>query len=132
MSGAASGVPAVPPALVSARALVAALVRLGVRDVVLAPGSRSAPLAYAVADASARGELTLHVRIDERDAAFLALGIARGRALDAPADSREPRVTPAPVAVVTTSGTAVANLHPAVLEADHAGVLALAQCDGGL
>lgn len=122
MSGAASGVPAVPPALVSARALVAALVRLGVRDVVLAPGSRSAPLAYAVADASARGELTLHVRIDERDAAFLALGIARGRALDAPADPREPRVAPVPVAVVTTSGTAVANLHPAALEADHAGV----------
>ena len=88
----------------------------------MSTGSRSAPLAYAVADASARGELTLHVRIDERDAAFLALGIARGRALDAPADSREPRVTPAPVAVVTTSGTAVANLHPAVLEADHAGV----------
>ncbi|NKX92346.1 2-succinyl-5-enolpyruvyl-6-hydroxy-3-cyclohexene-1-carboxylic-acid synthase [Sanguibacter hominis ATCC BAA-789] len=122
MSGAASEASAVPPALVSARALVAALVRLGVRDVVLAPGSRSAPLAYAVADASARGELTLHVRIDERDAAFLALGIARGRALDAPVDPREPRVAPAPVAVVTTSGTAVANLHPAVLEADHAGV----------
>lgn len=122
MSGAASGASAVPPALVSARALVAALVRLGVRDVVLAPGSRSAPLAYAVADASARGELTLHVRIDERDAAFLALGIARGRTLDGPVDPREPRVAPAPVAVVTTSGTAVANLHPAVLEADHAGV----------
>ncbi|EYR61809.1 2-succinyl-5-enolpyruvyl-6-hydroxy-3-cyclohexene-1-carboxylate synthase, partial [Actinotalea ferrariae CF5-4] len=57
--------------------------------------------------------LELHVRIDERDAGFLALGMARGAALGG--DAR-------PVAVVTTSGTAVANLHPAVLEAHHAGV----------
>jgi 2-succinyl-5-enolpyruvyl-6-hydroxy-3-cyclohexene-1-carboxylate synthase len=88
-----------------ATALVDELVRCGVRDLVLAPGSRSAALAFA---AHVQDGLRLHTRIDERSAGFLALGIARtGRR---------------PVVVVTTSGTAVANLHPAVLEASHAGV----------
>ena len=86
-----------------ARVLVDELVRGGVREAVLAPGSRSAPLAFALHDADAAGRLRLHVRIDERTAAFLALGLAKasGRA----------------VPVVTTSGTATANLHPAVVEA---------------
>jgi 2-succinyl-5-enolpyruvyl-6-hydroxy-3-cyclohexene-1-carboxylate synthase len=99
----------VPPAVTAARALVADLVSRGVRDVVLAPGSRSAPLAYAVAEAADSGRITLHVRIDERTAGFLALGLSKG-------------AEGAPVAVVTTSGTAVANLHPAVLEASHTGL----------
>ncbi|WAL41560.1 2-succinyl-5-enolpyruvyl-6-hydroxy-3-cyclohexene-1-carboxylic-acid synthase [Brevibacterium sp. BRM-1] len=95
-----------------ARALVSALLGAGVRHAVISPGSRSAPLAYALAAADAAGALTAHVRIDERDAAFLALGIAKGeRAAGRP---------PAPVAVVTTSGSAVANLHPAALEAAYA------------
>lgn len=106
-----------PPAVVAARRLLAALVRLGLRHVVVAPGSRSAPLALAAAEAATADDLTLHVRIDERDAGFLALGLARGTAALGEA---------APVAVVTTSGTAVANLHPAVLEAHHAGVALLA------
>ena len=89
-----------------ARALVEGLLGAGVRDVVLAPGSRSAPLAYVLFEADRVGLLTLHVRIDERSAGFLALGLAKG--------------SDRPVAVVTTSGTAVANLHPAVLEAFHA------------
>jgi 2-succinyl-5-enolpyruvyl-6-hydroxy-3-cyclohexene-1-carboxylate synthase len=89
-----------------ATVLVDELVRSGVRDLVLAPGSRSAALAFAAH--AAQGRLRLHTRIDERSAGFLALGIAR--------TSRRP------VAVVTTSGTAVANLHPAVLESSHAGV----------
>ncbi|WP_375432392.1 2-succinyl-5-enolpyruvyl-6-hydroxy-3-cyclohexene-1-carboxylic-acid synthase [uncultured Friedmanniella sp.] len=89
-----------------ARVLVEALLTAGVRDVVLTPGSRSAPLAYELFEADRIGLLTLHVRIDERSAGFLALGLARGSGLV--------------VAVVTTSGTAVANLHPAVLEAWHA------------
>ena len=84
------------------------LVREGLRHVVLAPGSRSAPLAFAGHRAALDGRLTLHTRIDERSAGFLALGLA--------VTSRSP------VAVVTTSGTAVANLHPAVLEASHRGV----------
>lgn len=79
------------------------LVHLGLRDVVLAPGSRSTPLALA---ASARRELTLHVRLDERSAGFFALG----RAL----------VSERPVAVVVTSGTAAAELHACVAEADFA------------
>ena len=90
------------------RTVLDELVRGGVRHLVLSPGSRSAALAFAAHDLAAAGELTLHVRIDERSAGFLALGLAR--------TSRRP------VAVVTTSGTAVANLHPAVLEASHAGV----------
>lgn len=109
------------PATTAARVLIQALAALGVQDVVLAPGSRSAPLAYAVADAAkpdgSRPEhaprMNLHVRIDERSAGFLALGLARAHAVGE---------TPRPVAVVTTSGTAVANLHPAVLEAHHAGL----------
>ncbi|MGC1418764.1 MAG: 2-succinyl-5-enolpyruvyl-6-hydroxy-3-cyclohexene-1-carboxylic-acid synthase [Acidimicrobiales bacterium] len=77
----------------------------GLRDVVLCPGSRSTPLTLACAE---RGELTLHVRIDERSAGFFALG----RAL----------VTQRPVAVVVTSGTAAAELHAVVAEADAARV----------
>ena len=87
--------------------LVQALWLGGVRDVVLAPGSRSAPLALALDAADRDGDLRLHVRVDERSAAFLALGLTTG--------SRRP------VAVVTTSGTAVGNLLPAVMEARHTG-----------
>ncbi|GAA2742038.1 2-succinyl-5-enolpyruvyl-6-hydroxy-3-cyclohexene- 1-carboxylic-acid synthase [Terrabacter aerolatus] len=79
----------------------------GVRDVVLAPGSRSAPFALALDAADRAGDLRLHVRVDERSAGFLALGLTTG--------SRRP------VAVVTTSGTAVGNLLPAVMEAHHTG-----------
>ncbi|MDP9497013.1 MAG: 2-succinyl-5-enolpyruvyl-6-hydroxy-3-cyclohexene-1-carboxylic-acid synthase, partial [Actinomycetota bacterium] len=96
------------PSTALARVLVDELVRGGVREAVLSPGSRSAPLAFALHRAETRGRLRLHVRIDERSAAFLALGLAK-------ASGR-------PVPVVTTSGTAAANLHPAVLEAAHADV----------
>ncbi len=89
-------------------ALLSAFVREGVRDVVVAPGSRSQALALAAAELERVGAIRLHVRIDERGAAFLALGTA--------IESGRPAV------VVTTSGTAVANLHPAVLEAHHSGV----------
>ncbi|MET4224162.1 2-succinyl-5-enolpyruvyl-6-hydroxy-3-cyclohexene-1-carboxylic-acid synthase [Oerskovia enterophila] len=108
--------PVLPPALVAAREIVESLVADGVTDVVLSPGSRSAALAYALAAADAAGRLTLHVRIDERTAAFLALGLSRGSAITEGPDRLRP------VAVVTTSGTAAANLHPAVLEAHHTGV----------
>ncbi|MDX6217963.1 MAG: 2-succinyl-5-enolpyruvyl-6-hydroxy-3-cyclohexene-carboxylate synthase [Frankiales bacterium] len=92
------------PSTALARTLVDELVRNGVTDAVLAPGSRSAPLAFALHAA----DLRLHVRVDERSAGFLALGLAK-------ASGR-------PVPVVTTSGTAAANLHPAVVEASYAGV----------
>jgi 2-succinyl-5-enolpyruvyl-6-hydroxy-3-cyclohexene-1-carboxylate synthase len=89
------------------------LIRCGLREVVLAPGSRSTPLAMAFADASQQGagqqeRLRLHVRIDERSAAFTALGLAKA--------SRRP------VAVLCTSGTAAANFHPAVIEAGESAV----------
>lgn len=96
------------PSTALARTLVDELVRGGVREAVLAPGSRSAPLAFALHAADAEGRLRLHVRIDERSAAFLALGLAKQSGT--------------PVPVVTTSGTAAANLHPAVIEASYAGV----------
>jgi 2-succinyl-5-enolpyruvyl-6-hydroxy-3-cyclohexene-1-carboxylate synthase len=96
------------PASEAAMALLSSLVREGVRDVVVAPGSRSQALALAAAELERVGAIRLHVRIDERGAAFLALGTA--------VESGRPAV------VVTTSGTAVANLHPAVLEAHHSGV----------
>ena len=99
----------VNPSTALATVLVDELVRGGVREVVLCPGSRSAPLAYAVLAAERAGRLRLHVRVDERSAGFLALGLSKGAG-------------GAPVAVITTSGTAVANLHPAVLEAHHGGV----------
>lgn len=96
------------PSTAFARVLVDELVRGGVTDAVLAPGSRSAPVALALADAERTGRLRLHVRIDERTASFLALGLAK-------ASGR-------PVPVLTTSGTATAHLHAAVLEADASGV----------
>ncbi|MGB0099736.1 MAG: 2-succinyl-5-enolpyruvyl-6-hydroxy-3-cyclohexene-1-carboxylic-acid synthase [Nocardioides sp.] len=91
----------------TARAVVTALVEAGVTEIVLAPGSRNAPLSFAAYDAASVGLLRLHTRIDERTAGFLALGLTR---------------TGRRAAVICTSGTGVANLHPAVLEAAHAGV----------
>jgi 2-succinyl-5-enolpyruvyl-6-hydroxy-3-cyclohexene-1-carboxylate synthase len=139
----------VNPSTAFAATLVDELARCGLREAVLAPGSRSAPLAIALWDRAAgpggrphaplslgtapgapghrespprsnhaSGEprlaagpaaaIRLHVRVDERSAAFLALGLAK-------ASGR-------PVALVCTSGTAAANFHPAVIEADESGV----------
>ncbi|MDN6793967.1 MAG: 2-succinyl-5-enolpyruvyl-6-hydroxy-3-cyclohexene-1-carboxylate synthase [Propionibacterium sp.] len=154
-----------------AEGLVSALVASGVHDVVYCPGSRSAPLAYALADAERRGEVRVHVRLDERGAAFVAVGLSRAGMLgtgvptlqdcggrgsrpDTPLmDGRVPprshsggqdnlpdegdaascagvagraaAVTLAgarAVAVVTTSGGAVAELHAGVAEACHSGL----------
>lgn len=88
--------------------LLAEFASAGVRDVVVCPGSRSQALALAAAALERAGTLSLHVHIDERSAAFVALGLAVE--------------TRTPVLVVTTSGSAVANLHPAVLEAFHSAV----------
>lgn len=91
-----------------ARVIISELINCGVTDVVLCPGSRNAPLSYEVFEADRIGLLRLHVRIDERNAAFTALGMAK-------ASHR-------PVPVITTSGTATGNLHPAVMEAAHSNV----------
>jgi 2-succinyl-5-enolpyruvyl-6-hydroxy-3-cyclohexene-1-carboxylate synthase len=76
-------------------------VRAGVRHAVVAPGSRSTPMALALA---ARDDLAVHVHHDERSAAFVALGIGRASGV--------------PAILLTTSGTAAVELHPAVVEAD--------------
>ncbi len=88
-----------------ARVIVRQIIEAGITDVVISPGSRNAPLSFAFYAASQRGLIKIHTRIDERTAAFFALGLAKasGRA----------------VPIVCTSGTAVANYHPAVLEAHH-------------
>ena len=90
--------------LQAALTLLVALQRCGLKRLVLCPGSRSAPLAVA-AGLLERTGLTLLTGVDERSAAFLALGLGRADGV--------------PAAVVTTSGSAVANLLPAVVEADH-------------
>ena len=91
-----------------ARAVLGELVHQGVREVVLAPGSRSAPLAFEALRLDRAGRIHLLVRVDERSAGFLALGLAK--------------VAGEPVAVICTSGTAVANLAPAVVEASYSAV----------
>ncbi len=96
------------PAQVFAAHLLAALAKAGVQNVFLAPGARSQSLAIAAGQLAAAGKIKLHVRLDERSMGFTALGSAL--------ISGEPSV------LITTSGTAVANLHPAVLEASHSGV----------
>jgi 2-succinyl-5-enolpyruvyl-6-hydroxy-3-cyclohexene-1-carboxylate synthase len=85
-----------------ASAFVEELARCGLRHAVLSPGSRSTPLAVALWRET---EIEVTVVVDERSAAFFALGAAQAGG--------------APVAVLCTSGTAAANLHPAVCEADH-------------
>ncbi|MBV9794791.1 MAG: 2-succinyl-5-enolpyruvyl-6-hydroxy-3-cyclohexene-1-carboxylic-acid synthase [Actinobacteria bacterium] len=96
------------PSTALAVTLTDELIRCGLTDAVLAPGSRSAPLAMEWHRRASAGGLRLHVRIDERAAAYLALGLAK-------ASGR-------PAAVLCTSGTAAASFHPAVIEASEAGV----------
>ncbi|WP_413336099.1 thiamine pyrophosphate-binding protein [Brevibacterium sp. GP-SGM9] len=106
-----------------AQQIARALVASSVTDVVIAPGSRSAPLIYALAPLAEAGLIRTHVRIDERDAGFLALGLARGlraaRGREAGAASESGSNASGAVAIITTSGSAVANLHPAILEASY-------------
>jgi 2-succinyl-5-enolpyruvyl-6-hydroxy-3-cyclohexene-1-carboxylate synthase len=88
-----------------ARCLLDELARAGVEEVVVAPGSRSTPLVLA---AARDDRLRVRVHLDERSAAFFALGVGKA--------------TGRPAAVITTSGTAVANVMPAVVEASQSGV----------
>lgn len=92
--------------------IVEQLLTAGMQHAVLAPGSRSAPLALALSQAADAGRITLHTRIDERDAGFLALGLAKASG----------RIVP----ILVTSGSAVANLMPAMVEAFYSSVPVLA------
>jgi len=94
-----------------ARHTIRQLLELGISDFVISPGSRNAPLATALYDAAERGLADLHVRLDERGAAFYALGVSK--------------VTRNYSVVICTSGTAVANYHPAALEAYHSDISVL-------
>ena len=91
-----------------ARVIVRQILEAGITDAVISPGSRNAPLSLALVTAQDLGLIKLHIRIDERTAAFYALGLAKA--------------TERPVPVICTSGTAVANFHPAVLEASHSNI----------
>jgi 2-succinyl-5-enolpyruvyl-6-hydroxy-3-cyclohexene-1-carboxylate synthase len=104
----ARGEEPVNPSTAFATVFADELGRCGLREVVIAPGSRSTPLAMAFWALERAGRVRLHVRIDERSASFTALGLAKA--------SRRP------VAVLCTSGTAAANFHPAVIEADESAV----------
>src|SRR4051812_30324446 len=86
-------------------AIVSELIFTGVTDVVVSPGSRSTPMAMIMAE---HPDLKVHIHVDERSAAFFALGIAK-------ASNR-------PVAILCTSGTAAANYFPAIVEARYARV----------
>jgi len=96
------------PTTVLAEVIVDQLILNGVREVVVAPGSRNAPITMAFFRAYQAGRVRLHSRIDERSAAFLALGISKASNL--------------PAVVICTSGSAAANFHPAILEAHHSEV----------
>jgi 2-succinyl-5-enolpyruvyl-6-hydroxy-3-cyclohexene-1-carboxylate synthase len=97
-----------PASVQTAELVVQQLVNTGVEFVALAPGSRNGPISLALVAAEKQGLLSVHVRIDERSASFLALGAAIR--------------TGKPTAVLTTSGTAVANVFPAIVEAKYAGI----------
>jgi 2-succinyl-5-enolpyruvyl-6-hydroxy-3-cyclohexene-1-carboxylate synthase len=90
---------------VIAAVVVDELVRGGIETFVYCPGSRNGPIGFELSRREAAGDLKFHVRLDERSAAFLALGMTKANGV--------------PTAVVTTSGTAVANLLPAVTEANY-------------
>ena len=97
-----------PASVQTAQLVVQQLIYTGVEFVALSPGSRNGPISLALVEAEKQGLISLHVRIDERSAAFLALGSAIK--------------TGKPAAVLTTSGTAVANIFPAIIEAKYAGI----------
>ncbi|MGW2825797.1 2-succinyl-5-enolpyruvyl-6-hydroxy-3-cyclohexene-1-carboxylic-acid synthase [Streptomyces sp. NPDC001443] len=99
-----STVQASGPSVIAA-VVVDELVRGGIETFVYCPGSRNGPIGFELSRREAAGDLKLHVRLDERSAAYLALGMTKANGV--------------PTAVVTTSGTAVANLLPAVTEANY-------------
>lgn len=98
----------VPASIFTAVSVLDSLVRVGMRHFVVSPGSRSAPLVYAIAALEEAGVVQTYVRTDERTAGFTALGLAKSLG--------------EPVGIIVTSGTAVGNLMPAVMEADHQGL----------
>lgn len=103
---------AAPPSIRAAESIVSALLNQGVKHFAYCPGSRNAPFAYVLEAYETRGLLHVHPFAEERGAGFWALGLIKA--------------TGEPACVVTTSGTAVAELHPAMEEAHHQGLPLLA------
>ena len=98
------------PSQALAECIIDSLIAGGIRDFVYCPGSRNAPFAYALAryEALSESPIRVHIRLDERSAAFFALGLTLGEGSGAPA---------ARACVITTSGSAVTHLYPAISEA---------------
>lgn len=98
------------PSQALAECIIDSLIAGGIRDFVYCPGSRNAPFAYALAryDSLSESPIRVHIRLDERSAAFFALGLTLGESSGAPA---------ARACVITTSGSAVTHLYPAISEA---------------
>jgi len=98
------------PSQALAECIIDSLIAGGIRDFVYCPGSRNAPFAYALAryDSLSESPIRVHIRLDERSAAFFALGLTLGEGSGAPA---------ARACVITTSGSAVTHLYPAISEA---------------
>ena len=98
------------PSQALAECIIDSLIAGGIRDFVYCPGSRNAPFAYALAryEALSESPICVHIRLDERSAAFFALGLTLGEGSGAPA---------ARACVITTSGSAVTHLYPAISEA---------------
>ena len=98
------------PSQALAECIIDSLIAGGIRDFVYCPGSRNAPFAYALAryEALSESPIRVHIRLDERSAAFFALGLTLGEGSGSPA---------ARACVITTSGSAVTHLYPAISEA---------------
>ncbi len=98
------------PSQALAECIIDSLIAGGIRDFVYCPGSRNAPFAYALAryDSLNESPIRVHIRLDERSAAFFALGLTLGEGSGSPA---------ARACVITTSGSAVTHLYPAMSEA---------------
>ena len=98
------------PSRALAECIIDSLIAGGVRDFVYCPGSRNAPFAYALSryEALSESPIRVHIRLDERAAAFFALGLTLGEGSGSPA---------ARACVITTSGSAVTHLYPAISEA---------------
>ena len=109
------------PSQALAECIIDSLIAGGVRDFVYCPGSRNAPFAYALAryEALSESPIRVHIRLDERSAAFFALGLTLGEGSGSPA---------ARACVITTSGSAVTHLYPAISEAFYSRLPLVAIC----
>lgn len=110
-----------PASIMLARTIISGLIAYGVRDFVYSPGSRSAPLAYALAEAETHHPIRIRIRLDERGAAFTAIGLSRAghTSQEAAGGGEAGQGCPRPVVLIGTSGGAIAEYHAGIAEASH-------------